>query len=505
MLSVVALAAGLAGALVLTPLVRELARLFGVMDHADGQRKLQKQSTPLLGGVALHLTLTLILFAAAFGSGLERLLVAPGGITWTLPLAFGLAATLACLVGCADDVLNLRVRYKLLGQFLATLPIAASGIVWREVEFAGWSLDLGLLAVPVTILWIMGSMNAFNFLDGMDGLASTVGACTLGVIGIVSIQQGQIEPGFLALVLSGSLVGFLIYNLPPASVYLGEAGSTLIGLATAVLALRGAAPVGDPIPLFAPLALMSLPLADMGLAVLRRSIQGDWVWKADRGHIHHVLQDHGLSVLAVLGVLAGISLVAGSLAFASVLSGHDVVPALGFVVLYVVMIRRGVLARQELRLVSERVHPALRAVALHLAGGAASTPPTFEALESVSFDQQWQQLLGPLERLGTLRLEVETGQGALIGQHAVWASPTSLDDASIFEIAFESPSSGWSRLRASIAQSLIRDHLAWNGALSHLQHFGRFWADHPQLVPPTPLRLVRPEDQAGTEPGTRAA
>ena len=185
-------------------------------------------------------------------------------------------------------------RWKLLGQCLVVLPIVLSGCQLQHLVCCGWQIDLGSLAGPATIVWLVLGINAMNLLDGMDGMASIV---AVGIAVTIAGIDFFGHTGSLTLVivpLAGALLGFLAFNFPPARIYLGDTGSMAIGLAVSLAALLAARTDGGATNLTILGAVMAIPLADTALAVVRRSLSGYGFWHPDRGHLHHRLLDQGL-------------------------------------------------------------------------------------------------------------------------------------------------------------------------------------------------------------------
>ena len=149
------------------------------------------------------------------------------------------AAALACLFGAVDDCCNLRSRAKLALQFLAALLITSAGFSVDFIIVFGCRIELGWWGVPLTIGWLMGCINALNLIDGLDGLASVVGLSTTSMMGIIALNMGNDHVAAAALALTAALAGFLVFNRPPASIFLGDSGSTLIGLVIGVLGIQG--------------------------------------------------------------------------------------------------------------------------------------------------------------------------------------------------------------------------------------------------------------------------
>ncbi|HEX7446629.1 MAG TPA: MraY family glycosyltransferase [Pirellulales bacterium] len=292
--------------LVLTPLVRRLAYRCGALDHPDGMRKLQATPVPHLGGLAIFVALA-----------------AGAVVVWqTQPqssLAPGLLASAACmcLIGWYDDRFALRVRWKLLGQIAATLPVVISGQSLSLLECCGCRVDVGWCGIPLSMVWLVAGANAINFLDGVDGLATTLGLIAAAMMCAIACCLGNTDAMLLAAVLAGALAGFWRFNWRPASIYLGDAGSMTIGLWLAALAMAGSRGGAQATRLVVPAALLAVPLSDVCLAVIRRVLAGRAFWLPDRGHIHHRLAERGWSVGQTVGVLAAISAASGTLALAA--------------------------------------------------------------------------------------------------------------------------------------------------------------------------------------------
>jgi len=315
-----AIVIAIATSLALTPLAKRLAWRFNAVSHPDGQRRLQSRPTPMWGGGSVYLALLLSVSVAYY-------LIRGEGHGSLLPAGLALSAGMLCILGAYDDLFELRARWKLLGQVAATVPIVlAGGCVHRLVLF-GFSVELGALGIAFTIGWLVVGINALNLIDGMDGLASVVGIAVCVAIAAIAASQGQPAVLLLAVVLAGTLAGFLVYNLPPARIYLGDCGSMIIGATLALLALRVACdgPAGDSVAanLTVAGALLFVPFLDTGLAILRRTLQGSGMMVADRGHIHHRLLDRGFNVWQALALLGGLSFASGAIAWGVVLSGHE--------------------------------------------------------------------------------------------------------------------------------------------------------------------------------------
>jgi len=342
---VIALAA--VGSLVLTPLARRLACQCNALSRSDGNRKKHPSPTPVWGGLAVYL-------AAGFSIGIHHLATAssvlPGSVLW-----LGVACGILCLLGCYDDRFDMPARHKLLGQILATLPLVFSGYYVGQVDLFGYEIVLGPWGIAWTVCWLVLGINAMNLLDGMDGLASVVGLLISATVALLAWSQGYEQTVLVAVAMSGALAGFLAYNLPPAKIYLGDCGSMVLGLVVAFLAMQVSLDRRGNVHLPIAAAILFVPLLDTALAIIRRSLSGKSVMRADRGHIHHRLLDRGLGIESVLGLLGGICLMSEVAAGMAVLVWGE---RLSFAVLAFIVIlgiHRKLIGHEEWKLVRERL------------------------------------------------------------------------------------------------------------------------------------------------------
>jgi len=310
----------------LTPVAMRLAWKYDAVSRPDGFRKKHKRPTPEWGGLAVNASLLV-------GIGLSFVLLPVQSSSVPFLAALALSVLLLCLLGCYDDLVDMRAALKLLGQIVAVVPIVAVGAYAERFTLFGYSVELGWLGVPWTVAWIVLGINALNLIDGMDGLASTVGITVAATIAVLASVTGNTHVALVAIVLAGSLAGFLAHNLPPARIYLGDCGSMVIGLLLATLALRATPQIGSP-NITVMCGLLFIPLYDTFLAIVRRGMNGKGIMSADRGHIHHRLLDRGLGAWGALALLAVLSLTAGAAAWLVVLTGHELLAcaALGTVI-----------------------------------------------------------------------------------------------------------------------------------------------------------------------------
>ena len=272
----------------LVPSVRSLALQWGFVDRPDSDRKLHRKPIALCGGVAVFAAIVVSFLAIIqIDRRLEWFELGVVETRWYV-LFFAVAAIL--LVGLIDDAWSLRGRQKLLLQFLIITALVGSGTIIEIVSVFGKEVHLGPIAFPVTVLWLLIAVNALNLIDGADGMATTVGCFVSAGLTVLAWQTGSPMGAVLAVSLSGALIGFLFFNRPPATIFLGDAGSMMIGLFVGVLAVWSSVKESTVLA-SAPVAILALPLFDSSAAILRRWLTGRSIYATDRAHLHHLLQE----------------------------------------------------------------------------------------------------------------------------------------------------------------------------------------------------------------------
>lgn len=285
--------------LLLTPLVGKVSRKWGAVDHPDSARKTHRLPIPRLGGVAIAIAYSasfLVLLAVPLNAA--DLVVKSLAIDWRLlPAAILIFAT-----GLVDDLYGLKPWQKLVGEIAAS-----AGAFWAGVHVLGlgghqvehwWSL-------PLTILWLVGCANAFNLIDGVDGLAAGVGLFATCTTLIAALLQHNVPLALATVPLAGALLAFLRYNFNPATIFLGDSGSLLIGFLLGCYGVVWSQKSATMLGMTAPLMALSIPLLDTGLAIMRRFLRQQPIFGADRGHIHHRLLDRGFTPRKVALLLYG--------------------------------------------------------------------------------------------------------------------------------------------------------------------------------------------------------
>ena len=264
------------------PLLRALAVRFNILDF-PGKRKMHKVATPLLGGAALYI---------GFIAGLS--FNAPN-ISLFLPVILG--ATLIFILGTMNDIVELSARLRFLWQFLIALIVVYMGVHVDFVPRCYWKDTLEAL---ITAVWFVGITNAYNYLDGLDGLAAGSAAINLFCFSIILYLTGQYPLGLLAISLIASCVAFLPYNFQTRKIFLGEAGSTFLGFILAGIGLVGNWAGDNIVKISIPIVMLGVPIFDMVFTTVMRVKEGkvrnlvEWLQYGGKDHFHHHLVDLGL-------------------------------------------------------------------------------------------------------------------------------------------------------------------------------------------------------------------
>ena len=342
-------------AFVLTGIARKFAPTLGFLDQPDGNRKLHGRPIPLLGGLAVFLAILLTCGAVLLAECTGRF---EPQTDWRFVSVLLVSAAAFCGIGLYDDKYSLNVSDKLILQVVACIPFAASGHNIERVEFLGAALDFGYWGIPFTVLWLISCVNVVNLIDGMDGLASTICLIVATVMTPIALLNGNVGIAILSLIYAGALSGFLIHNSPPAKIFLGDAGSLLLGFLAGALSIGGAFKTATGFTLVMPLVVLSVPFFDTFLAIVRRKLKGQQISQPDRCHIHHQLLDRGLSSSQTLLVLTCICLLMGMAAVVSVFLQTDLFALLACISVLVVLVASRIFAQQETSLFFRHVRAA---------------------------------------------------------------------------------------------------------------------------------------------------
>lgn len=408
--------ASLLGCLALTPLVRALTRRGGLVDLPDGRRKLHTRPIPLAGGLAV---LTSVVGVLALLLVLDVIQCPPPDQIRDLVGLF-LGSVVICVVGLADDFGRLRGRHKLLGQLVAVSLVIGCGVQVDSVTLFGRHLELGLLSVPFTGFMLLGAINSLNLLDGMDGLLSSVGLIICLAMGVMAFVHGQLWHASVAFALAGALLGFLFFNFPPASVFLGDSGSMLIGLIVGVLAIQSSLKGPATVALAAPTAMLILPIFDTLAAILRRKLTGQSLYTTDRDHLHHCLLRRGLTGRAALFLIATFCTLAVAGGLGSVAFNNELIALLTAVGLVATLIATRLFGYAELALVKKRLAMLFGSfVPSNAPGDVKQTAVHLHG--HVDWQQLWTLILGSVDHLNLCRVRLDVNAPAISERyHARW-------------------------------------------------------------------------------------
>jgi UDP-GlcNAc:undecaprenyl-phosphate GlcNAc-1-phosphate transferase len=309
-------------AAIITPLVISGAQRWHLLDAPDETRHLHDRPVPRLGGVAVFIATMLgivctLLFSPA------RVRLAPEWHDFALALLIG--GTVLFGAGLVDDLRRIRPITKLIAQCVAALIVARFGFRIEILGIGSSVLHLGLLSIPLTVLWIVAVTNAFNLIDGLDGLATGIAIVALFTVFAAATVLGNLQVATVSFVLLGALLGFARYNFSPARIFLGDSGSLFIGFMLAVLSMHGSIKSATAVLVAIPLFALAVPLLDVSVSILRRWLRGAPIFSPDARHIHHRLLALGLTPGRASFVLC---LVAGCFAALGLLLAFAPPPAL---------------------------------------------------------------------------------------------------------------------------------------------------------------------------------
>lgn len=307
--------------LTLTPSVRLLAIRVGAVDRPD-PRKIHTNPMPLLGGVA-------VLAAIGLTGGLLRL-VWPSHVFSRIDMGLiagtGIGLLPVMLTSLWDDLCSLPAWPRFIAQATgAAIAISFGVSLSPTIHIFDQTIYLGVLAIPLSMLWIVGVTNAFNLIDGLDGLSAGLALVSAGSLAAVFSVAHQPEMAAAALLIAGALVGFLPYNLHPARIFLGDTGAASIGFCLACFALRGGSTLSSGLAAILPVFLMGLPIADTLVSMLRRYIHhrsyrpNGHVFQPDRNHFHHRLLALGIDHRRAVFILYGVGLLVAAVGLLSIL------------------------------------------------------------------------------------------------------------------------------------------------------------------------------------------
>lgn len=283
-----------------TPLTLPLAKKVGAVAVPDERRR-HRGVIPQLGGMAISFAFLLV----------SLLLLKMGLLRWEKGLkAIMLGGILMTILGMVDDIKDLPPFIKFIGQALISALTIWMGLRVTVISspLSGGYVEIGLLGIIGTFIWLVGMTNAMNFIDGLDGLAAGVTVISAGALLWLSIFLQRMEVALLFSVLAGSALGFLPYNFHPAKTFMGDTGAMFLGYTISALAVMGAVKTALLVAIGVPLFVLALPILDTLFVTSKRIINKRSPFSGDRGHIHHTLLNMGYSEREAVLLLYGVTL-----------------------------------------------------------------------------------------------------------------------------------------------------------------------------------------------------
>jgi UDP-GlcNAc:undecaprenyl-phosphate GlcNAc-1-phosphate transferase len=305
------------GTAITVPFAIQLAKRFDVIDYPDG-RRVNTKPVPRLGGIALFvgILLAIIVFVVLnqtlSGSlsmrGFSRHINYPGVL---------IALFVIFAVGVLDDFFEIKALYKFVGQIVAACIAAASGLLISHITnpLGGEMIQLGIVAYPVTVFYLVAFANIINLIDGLDGLASGITAISAASLFAISLESFGVDAALLAIILIGACVAFLFFNFYPAKIFMGDSGSLVLGFALGLVSLFGVMRTPAVIALLIPVVIAGIPVIDTLAAIIRRIRAGKSIAAPDAEHMHHRFIDLGFSQRITVFIMYGLSAILAFFAF----------------------------------------------------------------------------------------------------------------------------------------------------------------------------------------------
>ena len=399
---------------VLTLVVRNQAVKLRWYDQAKSSRKVHSQPIPRLGGVAIVL---------AFYAPITALLFVDSGVAIIFrqqrELIVGLyvGGFAIAALGLYDDLYGAGARLKFSVQIAVALILYAIGF---RIETLSWpfgpSLALGAFALPFTVLWIVGVINAMNLVDGLDGLAGGVALFVVVTNFILAFSRSDVLVSLAMAALGGAVLGFLIFNFSPASIFMGDTGSMFLGFVLAAIAVKTSTKSGTTVAMLVPVIALGLPIMDTLLAMIRRAVLGRSLFDADKDHIHHRLMSRLRltqrgAVLVLYGLCCLFALTALGLAFANGVQSAMLLVVVSAVV-FVLMRKLGYLDLREgrgaglIRRRNQQLRDLLREIARNVQASA-------------NLSDLWNSLRPLAEEMGAARLELHVHEATGLRREGV--------------------------------------------------------------------------------------
>jgi len=330
--------AALAGAYFMTPFAKRIAASVGAIDYPS-ERRINRAPTPRMGGIAIFTGIILVYIIQIIGGFLSwwpQILESSPHLHLNYPLLF-LAFATVFSTGVIDDIHSLSPKKKLAGQLTAAIIAVCSGLVIGVIDnpFAPGYLQLGWLAYPITVVYLVAYMNIINLIDGLDGLAAGISFIASLTMFVLSLWAGRVDAAVLSIAVAGSTLGFLRYNFNPASIFMGDCGSLTLGFTLGAISILSVTRVAGLTTLIVPLVIAAVPIIDTFSAIVRRARAHVSVGQADKGHIHHRLMAEGFNQRQTVLVIYGwtVLLCVGSLIMTQV----HTIPRIGIFLVLLIM------------------------------------------------------------------------------------------------------------------------------------------------------------------------
>lgn len=291
--------------LTFVPIIIKICKRRDIYDKPD-ERKIHKGEIARFGGLAMFLG-----FIGPF-----VYIIATSNFKFNIYI-YTAALLLIFLTGFVDDIINIPARYKLLLQIISAILVVYSGLYVNDIPFfGGIQITNYWLCAPFTVFWILVFINAVNLIDGLDGLASGVVFISLVFLYILAISKGATSTGDLIVALGGGIMGFYIFNYPPAKIFMGDGGAYFLGFMYATISLMGIKKTSALTVFIIPLILFLVPLVDILFVITKRMKMGYHIFTADKNHLHHRLLNLGISYKSILFIIYSYVVILG---FSSIL------------------------------------------------------------------------------------------------------------------------------------------------------------------------------------------
>lgn len=377
------------------PFNKRMAVRYGLVDHPDKRRKLHKNAIPMIGGISVFICALFSIAVLAFGFRDKVEILNPNN---GMLLGLLISSFLILLLGVIDDRFNIRGRQKLLGQIIAASVLIYFGFQFDSIKVYGREYDLKIFSVVVVYFWILIGINSVNLLDGADGFATTIGLLMSLALCVMAFHLGKYEDAVICAAMAGALLAFMCFNFPPASAYLGDAGSMLIGLFIAAMAIKTSAKEAATYAFLAPIALLAIPMFDTLAAVVRRRLTGRSIYTVDRGHLHHALMGKGFGPRKALLMFFAMCLMTAIGGTMSLIYREAEFAILSIMAVGVFLIVGRVFGFAEYQLISSRSKSVIRSFFVMPESGGSGHDTSVQLQGERNWDQCWQVLREFAER-----------------------------------------------------------------------------------------------------------